>query len=120
VTSRAPLFLLALLIPACVTEEFKPPAVTPALVARAEKDRAGNGSIPVTRETLTAGRVLFLHRCLECHTLPVVTKYSRDEWPHLVNRMAPRANLTPEEEESVVHYLRAASDRPPDDRQGTL
>jgi cytochrome c2 len=96
------LFFLALLLAACATNSFAPPPVSPALIARAQHDHT-------TAQQLSAGRNLFLHRCLECHTLPVVTKYSPDEWPHLVSRMAPRADLSADEEQSIVAYLRAAS-----------
>jgi mono/diheme cytochrome c family protein len=98
------LLLLALLIAACATDHFAPPPVSSTLIARARCDH-------VTAQQVSQGRVLFLHRCLECHTLPVVTKYSRDEWPHLVSRMASRADLTPAEEQSIVAYLRAAATR---------
>ena len=103
-TVRAPLFVLALLLAACAANSFLPPPVSPILIARAQSDH-------VTAQRLSEGRVLFTHRCLECHTLPVITKYSRDEWPHLVSRMAPRADLTPAEEQSVLAYVRAAADR---------
>src|SRR5262249_248319 len=43
---------------------------------------------------LEHGRTLFTHRCIECHTLPPIWKYSRDDWPQLVNSMSHRANLS--------------------------
>ena len=96
------LVLIALLFSACAIDSFTPPQVSPALIARAQPDHA-------TAQQLSQGRNLFTRRCLECHTLPVVTDHSRDEWPHLVSRMAPRADLTADEERSVVAYLRAAT-----------
>ena len=101
-TTRAPLFALALLIPACATDRFAPPPISPGLVKRAKIDHT-------SPQQVANGRTLFLHRCLECHTLPVVTKYSRAEWPHLVSRMSARADLTPDEEQSIIAYLRAAA-----------
>jgi mono/diheme cytochrome c family protein len=92
---------MALLISACATNSFVPPPVSPTLIDRAQLDHA-------TPQQLAAGRQLFASRCLECHTLPSVTKYQRDEWPHLVRRMSARANLTAGEENSIVAYLRAA------------
>jgi hypothetical protein len=38
-----------------------------------------------------------------------VAKYSRDQWPHLVARMAGRANLKSGEQDELTIYLRAAS-----------
>ncbi|MGI9115355.1 MAG: hypothetical protein ACR2FX_10065 [Chthoniobacterales bacterium] len=85
-----------------MTDSFRPPPVSPALVARARVDHA-------TAQELSAGRSLFAGRCLNCHTLPRTTAYSREQWTDLVSRMAARANLTPAEQRSVLAYLRAAA-----------
>jgi hypothetical protein len=79
-----------------------PPEVSPALIANAHYDHA-------EPQTLSLGRALFVSRCLECHTLPLVTKYSPHEWPHLVSRMSGRANLSASDQSAIVAYLRAAS-----------
>jgi len=63
----------------------------------------------VNAKELATGRHLFVSRCLECHTLPSVTKHSPGEWPHLVSRMSNRANLSADERNAIVAYLRAAS-----------
>src|SRR5947209_5902401 len=51
------------------------------------------------------GRTLFVHRCIECHTLPPIWKYSREDWPQIVNDMSHRANLKPEDREAVIAYI---------------
>ena len=79
-----------------------PPAVSPALISNARSDH-------VDAEQLQNGRRLFVSRCLECHTLPRVTKYTREQWPHLVSRMSGRANLSASDQEAITFYLRAAS-----------
>ena len=79
-----------------------PPAITPALIANARPDHA-------SANDLATGRNLFVSRCLECHTLPSVTKHSSDEWPTLVSRMSGRANLSPSDQSAIIAYLRAAS-----------
>ena len=79
-----------------------PPDVSPALIANARPDH-------VAAEQLQNGRRLFVSRCLECHTLPSAAKHSPGEWPHLVSRMAARANLSASEEIAITTYLRAAS-----------
>src|SRR5438477_4397820 len=102
---RAPVFtvVFSLFLGACVTGDFaSPPAVSPSLIASARFDR-------LSAQELSMGREVFVSRCLECHTLPSVAKYSRNEWPHLVARMAGRANLTTSDQEAVTSYLRAAS-----------
>jgi mono/diheme cytochrome c family protein len=102
---RAPVLMLvgSISIGACVTGDFaSPPAVSPSLIASARFDR-------LSAQELSMGREVFVSRCLECHTLPSVAKYSRNEWPHLVARMAGRANLTTSDQRAVIGYLRAAS-----------
>ena len=79
-----------------------PPAITPALIANARPDHA-------SAKELATGRNLFVSRCLECHTLPSVTKHSPNEWPHLVSRMSGRANLSASDQSAIIAYLRAAS-----------
>jgi hypothetical protein len=79
-----------------------PPAVSPALISNARSDHVDAGQ-------LQNGRRLFVSRCLECHTLPPVTRYTREQWPHLVSRMAARANLSAADQKAITFYLRAAS-----------
>jgi len=97
------MLVISLFIGACATGDFAPPpAVSPSLIARARLDR-------LSAQELSIGREVFVSRCLECHTLPSVGKYSRNEWPHLVARMAGRANLTTSDQRVITGYLRAAS-----------
>ena len=93
--------LITLFIVSCANFA-PPPAVSPALIANARPDHVDAGQ-------LQNGRRLFVSHCLECHTLPRVTKYNRERWPHLVSRMSGRANLSAGEEAAIVAYLRAAS-----------
>jgi hypothetical protein len=93
--------IIALFIVSCANFA-SPPEVSPALIANARPDRAN-------AKELATGRNLFVSRCLECHTLPRVTKYNREQWPQLVSRMSSRANLSASEQNAIVAYLRAAS-----------
>ena len=83
-----------------------PPEVSPALISNARPDH-------IDAQQLQNGRRLFVSRCLECHTLPRVTKYNREQWPHLVSRMAARANLSAADQKAITLYLRAASPTTP-------
>ena len=56
---------------------------------------------------LQRGRSLFVHRCIECHTLPPIWKYSREDWPKIVNDMSHRASLKPADREAVIAYILA-------------
>src|SRR6476619_2448325 len=97
-----PIVLLVVFLPSCAFDKFTPPEVSPALISNARPDH-------VDAEQLQNGHRLFVSRCLECHTLPPVTKYSRDEWPYLVSRMSNRANLSGSDQFAIIAYLRAAS-----------
>jgi len=85
----------------CGTTSFAPPPVTPEL---AQTGKAKQGDIAMLRE----GRALFVHRCIECHTLPPFWHYRTDDWPHIVDTMAKRANLKPPERDAIVAYILAA------------
>ena len=84
----------------CGTTSFAPPPVTSEL-SRAGKGQ--HGDIAMLRE----GRALFVHRCIECHTLPAFWHYSLEDWPDIVNSMSHRANLKPAEREAVLAYILA-------------
>ena len=57
---------------------------------------------------LERGRQLFVRRCIECHTLPAIWKYSREDWPEIVNDMSHRASLDSADREAVISYILAA------------
>jgi hypothetical protein len=84
----------------CGTTRFAPPPVTPELARTGKGQR---GDIAMLRE----GRALFVHRCIECHTLPVFWHYSVEDWPDIVNSMSHRANLKPAERQAIVAYILA-------------
>src|SRR5256885_1860102 len=101
------LFLMALLFVSCETSNYAPP-VTPAMTRSTSHTRKD-----VDFPKLERGRTLFVRRCIECHTLPPIWKYSREDWPEIVNDMSHRASLKPAEREAVIAYILAvrASDR---------
>jgi len=87
------LFFVALVFVGCETANYAPVINTP------RKTEVTN---------LERGRQLFVHRCIECHTLPPIWKYSLEDWPKIVSNMSHRASLAPAERESVVAYILAA------------
>lgn len=64
--------------------------------------------VPNADVDLARGRQLFAQRCIECHALPPVWHYSREEWPRIVDAMAHRASLRPNERDAIVAYILAA------------
>ena len=87
------LLLVCLLFAACETANY-----APVVTARRQTETA----------KLAQGRQLFVHRCIECHSLPAIWKYSHDDWRKIVNDMSHRASLKPEEREAVIAYILAA------------
>ena len=94
------LFVYCLIFVGCETANYIPP-VTPQMARSSHRKPATDIS------TLERGRTLFAHRCIECHSLPPMWKYSREDWPQIVNGMSHRSNLKPEERDAVIAYILA-------------
>ena len=101
------LFIAALILVSCESTNYVPP-VTPQM-ANATSKRGTH----VDPAKLREGRTLFVHRCIECHTLPAIWRYGAQDWPEIVNSMSHRASLKPAEREAVIAYILAvrATDR---------
>jgi hypothetical protein len=93
------LLITALLLTSCETNNYAPPVTL--VMTRSTSHRMQDVD-------LKRGRTLFVHRCIECHTLPAIWKYSDEDWPKIVNSMAHRASLNPSEREAVIAYILAA------------
>jgi hypothetical protein len=86
---------------ACETANYAP-SVTPAMTRSTSRTKQNADAMRLDR-----GRNLFVHRCIECHTLPAMWKYSREDWPKIVNDMSHRASLKPTERDAIVAYILA-------------
>ena len=89
------LLLACLIFTGCETANY-----APLLTRSSRRD------VDLTK--LNRGRNLFVHRCIECHTLPPIWKYSPEDWPKIVNDMSHRASLKPAERDAIVAYILAA------------
>jgi hypothetical protein len=99
--------VLACLLLGCELTNYVPPVTSQMATAR----KGQHVDLAMLRE----GRTLFVHRCIECHTLPVLWHYRTDDWPDIVNSMSHRASLKPAEREAIVAYIlavRTAEARP--------
>lgn len=85
------LMLLALFVVACSTALYMPKEST-----RISKEDL--------RE-MQKGRVVYITKCSNCHSLVLPEKYSPREWKVLVKRMSPKSHLTPQEEEEILKYV---------------
>lgn len=81
-------------------------------VSTVEPTKQPTGPIeqPVTEETLSAnaiaGQGLFDQHCGRCHDLPKIEDYSAEKWDRIVPSMAKKSRLTPEQEASVMAYVK--------------
>ena len=77
------------------------PAVSPAMTASAQKNGSSAGS-------LESGRIVLTTRCIGCHGVQPLGKYSLEKWGEIVDKMAPRAKLTQAQERDLLAYISAA------------
>jgi len=91
------LFVLACVLAGCQLTNYVPPVTSQMATARKGQS--------VNLAMLHEGRTLFAHRCIECHTLPVVWRYSSKDWPDIVDSMSHRASLKPAEREAIIAYI---------------
>jgi mono/diheme cytochrome c family protein len=101
------LLFFASIISGCETTNYVP-LITPQM-AKATSEKGTH----VDPAELREGRRLFVHRCIECHTLPAIWHYTPKDWTEIVNSMAHRASLKPAERDAVIAYILAvrASER---------
>jgi hypothetical protein len=97
------LVVLACLLVSCESTNYVPPVTSQMATAR----KGQRVDLVMLRE----GRTLFVHRCIECHTLPVPWRYSTEDWPNIVDSMSHRASLKPAEREAIVAYILAVRTR---------
>jgi cytochrome c5 len=97
---RLLIFAMSYLVASCASTNYAPPVTSQMAKAGAKQH--------VDLATLRAGRTLFVSRCIECHTLPLIATHAASDWPKLIDEMAGRANLKPGERKAVLAYILTA------------
>ena len=59
----------------------------------------------VTLQTLTNGYGIYTGACTSCHGAHGIYERSEDEWAVVLDDMAPKAGLTPEQKDAVFKYI---------------
>lgn len=101
------LSILALALPClvdligCESTRYVPPPVTAEMTRSSERQT-------VDLAMLREGRSLFVHRCIECHTLPPFWHYKTADWPEVLDTMSHRAHLNSRERDAIIAYILAA------------
>ena len=92
------LILAALLIWACTP---KPPASSSANNPPASPFVPA----PALPAEIQTAKVLYQEKCQKCHKLHQPSEFDADGWNHMLDKMAPKANLTESERASIYSYL---------------
>jgi mono/diheme cytochrome c family protein len=92
------LVLGAALLAGCQSNLALAPPVSPAFIRAGARENADE-------RTLSQGRILFLNRCIQCHSLPEVARFDAPRLTAIVAKMSGRANLSVEQHKAVVKYL---------------
>ena len=87
----------------CQSDSYAPPPPVTSQMLAASVRKESHANFAMLRE----GRTLFVHRCIECHTLPAIWRYTTKDWAEIVNDMSHRASLKPPERDAIVAYILA-------------
>ncbi len=68
-----------------------------------------NGSTTVPQEDQPAGAELWAQNCQRCHNFRDPTSLSDAQWDVVVMHMRIRANLTAEEHQLILEYLKSSN-----------
>lgn len=58
-----------------------------------------------TEGDMKKGHELYFGTCTKCHSAKTITSISEEEWPSIIDRMAKKAKITPEEKDAVLKYV---------------
>lgn len=89
----------ALLLGGCASLEQTAPAVSPQILKASRSADAG---------VLEHGRRILTTRCIKCHSLEPIGKYTPEEWVESLADMSKRSKLTPAEHQALERYVLAA------------
>ena len=83
------------------TAENLPAAVSARSPLAIAKKRWPN----ITAGDLKEGKSIFDTQCTKCHSQKNIVTRDENYWIKQINKMSPRAHLTPEEKEKLIHYV---------------
>ena len=61
--------------------------------------------LAVDPQALIRGREVYLNRCISCHNIEPVARYTQDEWKRIVPDMARESNLDDLQEKDLLSYI---------------
>lgn len=63
-----------------------------------------------TAQQIAEGQTIYTTKCIRCHSAKSVDSEPEEEWGPIMDRMAPKAKLTAQENENVKRYVLATRD----------
>jgi hypothetical protein len=98
------LFLGAAMGAGCYPKAGPPPgALSASSVASASTRWPG-----ATERSLSVGHDLFLEKCNACHDYPDLAAIPDERWPHILDKMARKADLDAGQRDAVLHFVLAS------------
>jgi cytochrome c5 len=79
-----------------------PQSATPPIEAKEEAKPHVSDSIATA---IVQGQTVYTTKCYQCHDLPRVTDYSRDDWSDIMRKMSRKANLSNTETDQVLAFV---------------
>ncbi len=67
---------------------------------------------PASNPALEPGRELYAAKCHGCHRLYAPSKINPQKWPAILDKMAVKAKLTPEEKSRLDAYVSSTVPKP--------
>jgi len=90
------LLLVVLIIYKCTSALYRP------TISDAQKSGT-------SLDTLIAGRKSYIISCGSCHNLYLPEQYTKAEWKITLDNMQERSNITVEQKEIILKYLKSKS-----------
>jgi mono/diheme cytochrome c family protein len=100
-----PLIAMAVGLLGCMSLEQMAPPVDQNLV---QLSAESNVLARADEATLARGRHVFINRCISCHSLEPVNRYSVEQWKTILPEMAEEANLSEDQQADLLAYVLTA------------
>lgn len=97
-----PLITMGVGLLGCMTLEQMAPPVDQDLV---QLSATSDAPVRANEATLARGRHVFINKCISCHSLEPVGRYSVEEWNTIIPEMAEEANLTEGQQADLRAYV---------------
>jgi len=88
---------------------LKPLAAALTLAVTVMAALACASALPPASPETEEGRTLYAGKCHGCHRLYAPTRVTPEKWPALMDKMAVKAKLSPDEERRILEYVLAAA-----------